>query len=540
MNIAIYSRKSKYTGKGDSIDNQIQMCKDYAKAHYRDKELNFEVFEDEGFTGKHTNRPQFKLLLQNIKKKNYDVLICYRLDRISRNVADFSKTLELLQGYNCDFVSISEQFDTSTPMGRAMIYIASVFAQLERETIAERVRDNMVELAKSGKWSGGRYPLGFTAESSEVINDDGKAISVSTLVPVPEDQELVKLIYDTYLREKSLHKTEVWFTQNNIKSPSGILLEKTTLKVILQNPVYVKSNEEVINYLSSTGWNVYGSSDGIHGLLSYNKTQSVTRNGKSTKVLQPKENWIASMSSCVGIIEADKWLAVQKQFDTNKDLFPRLGKNNTALLTGKFRCKKCSSYMLVTHGRVSKKTGEKLFYYKCSLKNKSKKVLCDCKNVKANEIELAILNELEKLGKNKEKFIESLKAKYNSKSISNDLKKKEIKLNKTIHENKNLIDGLINKLAISDDIADILIEKIKTLKEENKRLELELVNLNLRKDESKVENNNLDLVCELLDKCSNIKERPMEEQKAIISILIDRIEWDGENCSVDFINAKKK
>lgn len=83
--------------------------------------------------------PKVPKLLSDIKKEKFDILICYRLDRISRNVSDFSTTLEELQSYGVDFISIKEQFDTTTPMERAMIYIASVFAQLERETIAERV-----------------------------------------------------------------------------------------------------------------------------------------------------------------------------------------------------------------------------------------------------------------------------------------------------------------------------------------------------------------------------------------------------------------
>lgn len=148
MKVAIYSRKSKYTGKGDSIGNQIQMCKDYIENLYKNKKIEYSIYEDEGFSGKNTNRPEFQKLLNDIKKEKFNVLICYRLDRISRNVADFSSTLDELQVYGVDFVSIREQFDTTSPMGRAMIYIASVFAQLERETIAERVRDNMIELAK--------------------------------------------------------------------------------------------------------------------------------------------------------------------------------------------------------------------------------------------------------------------------------------------------------------------------------------------------------------------------------------------------------
>ena len=151
MKVAIYSRKSKLTGKGDSIGNQIQMCKDYIENLNKNKEIDYSIYEDEGFSGKNTNRPEFQNLLNDIKKEKFDILICYRLDRISRNVADFSNTLDELQSYGVDFVSIREHFDTTSPMGRAMIYIASVFDQLERETIAERVRANMDRACK--EWS---------------------------------------------------------------------------------------------------------------------------------------------------------------------------------------------------------------------------------------------------------------------------------------------------------------------------------------------------------------------------------------------------
>ena len=154
MKVAIYSRKSVFTGKGESIENQIEMCKEYFSRLNRN-DVEYFIYEDEGFSGGNINRPRFQQLLKDIKKNSFDALICYRLDRISRNVADFSTTLELLQEHNVDFISIREQFDTSTPMGRAMVYIASVFAQLERETIAERIRDNMLQLSKTGRWLGG-------------------------------------------------------------------------------------------------------------------------------------------------------------------------------------------------------------------------------------------------------------------------------------------------------------------------------------------------------------------------------------------------
>ena len=164
MKAAIYSRKSIFTGKGESIENQIELCREYMSKNYSDQKIEFLTYEDEGFSGGNINRPNFKKLLVDAKFKKFDALVCYRLDRISRNVADFSNTLELLQKNNISFISIREQFDTSTPMGKAMVYISSVFAQLERDTIAERVRDNMLQLSKTGRWLGGQEPYGFISK----------------------------------------------------------------------------------------------------------------------------------------------------------------------------------------------------------------------------------------------------------------------------------------------------------------------------------------------------------------------------------------
>ena len=95
----------------------------------------------------------------------FAAIVVYRFDRISRNIGDFAKLIEDLGDRHIDFISIREQFDTSYPMGRAMMYIASVFSQLERETIAERIRDNMHELSKTGRWLGGTTPTGYASES---------------------------------------------------------------------------------------------------------------------------------------------------------------------------------------------------------------------------------------------------------------------------------------------------------------------------------------------------------------------------------------
>lgn len=539
MKIAIYSRKSKFTGIGDSIENQIVMCKEFAQSKFRNEEIEFDEYEDEGFTGSNLNRPNFKKLMKNIKK--YDVLICYRLDRISRNVADFSSTLETLQSYHCDFISIKEQFDTSSPMGRAMIYIASVFAQLERETIAERIRDNMLEMGKNGQWTGGRTPLGYDSEKIKWIDEEGNERKSVKLVINEEEAKLVKMIYDVYLKEGSLHKTEVWFTSHNIKSNRSVLLEKTSLKVILQNPVYVKSTPEAALFLKNDGWNVYGETDGIHGFLSYNKTESVNVNGKTAKRLKDKSEWIAAVSNVPAIIDSDTWLKVQSQFNKNKDTFPRTSKTNNAILTGVLKCAKCNNRMIITHGKVSKKTGEKLFYYVCSMKRRSKGILCNTKNLRVKDIEDAVLFELEKFSHNKKEFLENLKKKVvkDNKDQAATLKKQFIE--KQIKTKKDQIDQLVNKLTIDDSITDILISKIKKLKEEIKAFEKDIQNIETEILSANEQLITIDFIEKILDKYTDIYSLSREEQKNLINLVIDSIYYDSDTngVTINFIGSEK-
>ena len=540
--VDIYSRKSKFTGKGDSIENQIEMCKEYI-TNTIGKDIEFTIYEDEGFSGGNLDRPRFKKLMAAIKSKKFDILVCYRLDRISRNVADFSSTLEVLQSNNCSFISIKEQFDTSSPMGRAMIYIASVFAQLERETIAERVKDNMLELAKNGKWTGGKIPVGFSSEKIEHIDENGLTRVTPQLVINDKEMEFVNFLYNKYLELGSLHKLEVYIHENNIKSRNNVLYEKSSLKTILQNPIYVKANSEVVEYLKNSNWTIYGSPDNIHSLLTYNKTEQTKKDGKYTKAKKDISERFAAVSSIKGYIEPDLWLSVQKQFDKNKDTFPRLGKTHNALLAGKLRCGKCKEYMLVVHGRVSKATGEKLFYYNCSLKRKSKGSLCDNGNAKAAVIEKLVLLSLKQLSLKKKEFISKVRNKYKSDASDENINIEKLSLTKSLKEKKLQIDNLVTKLSLCNDIDDILLDRIKTLKNECNSIEENINNLESKALNLKNNLLNLDLIEELLDKCANIDELDRSQQKLIIDNLIDTIYWysDGPgkgNIEIKFVGTE--
>ena len=126
---AVYGRQSVDKQDSISIESQIEFCE------YELKGESYRAYTDKGYSGKNTDRPKFQELIRDIEQGIISKVVVYKLDRISRSIIDFAGMMELFQRYNVEFVSATEKFDTSTPMGRAMLNICIVFAQLERETI---------------------------------------------------------------------------------------------------------------------------------------------------------------------------------------------------------------------------------------------------------------------------------------------------------------------------------------------------------------------------------------------------------------------
>ena len=143
--IAIYARQSVNKMDSISIETQIEECE--KELHKGEKAS---VYFDKGYSGKNTDRPEFQRLLEDIRLGTVNKVVCYKLDRVSRSVVDFAMMMETFARYKVDFVSCNEKFDTSTPMGRAMLNICIVFAQLERETIQQRVIDAYCSRSRKG------------------------------------------------------------------------------------------------------------------------------------------------------------------------------------------------------------------------------------------------------------------------------------------------------------------------------------------------------------------------------------------------------
>jgi site-specific DNA recombinase len=259
------------------------MCTDYIKKHFDNvKTSDISIYEDEGFSAKDLNRPQFIQMMNDNSKKKFDCIVVYRLDRISRSVCDFATLIEQLNSQQVGFVCIKEQFDTTTPIGRAMMNIAAVFAQLECETIAERVRDNMHLLARSGRWLGGTTPTGYNSAKDEII-DMGDKVRTSYRLEVNKDEfPTVQTIFKKFLEFESLNKLERYLLNSGIMSKQGKKFTVSTIRQILANPVYCTADVESYNYFMGKGSELcceLSEASGKSAFIVYNKTQSPPFNG---------------------------------------------------------------------------------------------------------------------------------------------------------------------------------------------------------------------------------------------------------------------
>jgi len=540
MKLAIYSRKSKFTGKGESVDNQIQLCINYANKHFNIEKDNILVYEDEGYSGGNSDRPQFQSMLKDAQKRRFNTLICYRLDRISRNISDFSTLIDTLQSYNISFISIREQFDTTTPMGRAMMYIASVFAQLERETIAERIRDNMLQLAKTGRWLGGTTPTGFCSKPCTINDPKGRQKKYYILSPLDEELNLVKIIYDKFLELKSLSKVETYCIQNNIKTKNGLDFSRFTIKSILQNPVYATADNILYDYFNNDNYEIYSDKsefNGHRGVMAYNKT--IQRKNASNKFRDPSE-WIIAVGAHKGIIPSSKWITVQKLINKNKMKALRKDKNTYSLLSGLLKCAKCGSYMRPKAGRI-KKNGEKAYYYICELKEKSKKQNCDIKNINGNNLDNHIIQEIKKLSSNESALYNKINKNNLSVSISQNSIQAEIKmLESKINNNEQSIKNLINTLSQNQNTnaSKYIINEINELDCQISRLKARVLELRKRSDNSHQRESDLKIMKSMFTTFTNIIDTlDINSQRNLIRSLVDKITWDGQKVDITFFGV---
>lgn len=538
---AIYSRKSKFTGKGESIENQIELCKNQLINKYNIKEENIKIYQDEGFTGYNTNRPQFQEMIKDIRNKKIKCVIVYRLDRISRNVTDFCNLKNEFIKYNTDFISVTENFDTSTPMGRAMLMISSVFAQLERDTIAERIRDNMYELAKTGRWLGGNTPLGYKSEKVETLSVDGKRKNLYKLDIVFEEAEIIKLIWNKMCELKSLSKLEVYLLQKGIKTRNGNNFTRFSLITILKNPVYVVADNKIKDFFEKMNVTIYETDiekcNGINGLLAYNKREELMGKTKSYKDIT---EWIIAVGKHQGIIPSQQFIKVWNLIVNNKDKRCRVPRQNTSILSGIIRCKHCGNYMRPRLRNTVTIDNKRNFSYLCVLKEKSRKRLCKCKNINGIETDMIVIEKISELKLPTNMLINKIKLLINNKEKKSDKRINELQtLNTILSRNNRKVEALIDKMAIIDEelIADITAQ-IKSIKSKNLEIEKRIIELS-KETEKEIDKDEVTvLALNIINKyMSSFDSLNIVDKRLMIKSLVNTIESDGENIYINYMGC---
>jgi len=538
MKFAIYSRKSVYTAKGDSIDNQILECKKRILMQYPDvSDSDIVVYSDEGYSAKNTERPEFQKMLAAIRDKRIDGVVCYRLDRLSRSVSDFANLIEELNSLDVIFISVNENFDTSSPMGRAMMSISSVFAQLERETIAERVRDNMHALARKGQWLGGTPPLGFTSEKVENVTlDDDKIKTACKLKPNPDEINIVKIIYEKFLELKSLSGVSKYLIAGGIKSRKGKMFSLLGIKEILQNPVYCIADKYAFTYFTEHEADVcFEETDcsGKYGLLAYNKRDHHKKNIPRNTI----DKWIIAIGKHTGVVSGEDWVAIQQILEANKpqdnpDKLPTVVHNDYALLSGMIRCKKCGSRMLAKNRY--KKNNPDLFDYVCMHKIRGSVKLCDIQNIGGQEADDIICEELtQALDSHSDiyKYLDKLKKEVLEKKQENPLEVIDKQVKQKQSEKKNLLQAL--KLGASEILIKQINEEAADLDKELKALEAERTRITKNMNAFNNEELQIELITEALaDLKKNFINLTLHEKRTIIRLLVKEIVWDGENFNI--------
>jgi site-specific DNA recombinase len=237
---AIYTRKSSEEGLEqafNSLDAQREACAAFiASQRHEGWRVIPTLYDDGGYSGGDMERPALRRLLDDVAGDEVDTIVVYRVDRLTRNLADFAKMVETLDAKGVSFVSVTQQFNTTTSMGRLTLNILLSFAQFEREVAGERIRDKIAASKRKGMWVGGRVPLGYDVTQRKLVVNQ-------------EEAKLVKNIYGWYLELGSVSKVKAHLDHEGIKSKErmspagtrsgGVPFSPGALYLILQNPIYL-------------------------------------------------------------------------------------------------------------------------------------------------------------------------------------------------------------------------------------------------------------------------------------------------------------
>jgi len=230
LRCAVYTRKSTEEGlemEFNSLDAQRDACEAYIASQKSEGWVELaDRYDDGGFSGGTLDRPALKRLLADIEDGRIDVVVVYKIDRLSRSLMDFAKLVEVFDRGGVTFVSVTQSFNTTTSMGRLTLNILLSFAQFEREVIGERIRDKVAASRKKGMWMGGFVPLGYEVRNRKLLINDAEAATV-------------RMIFERFVTVGSATALARTLAAEDVRTRRGRLIDKGFLYKLLNNRVYI-------------------------------------------------------------------------------------------------------------------------------------------------------------------------------------------------------------------------------------------------------------------------------------------------------------
>lgn len=442
--IAIYARQSIDKKDSLSIETQIDYCRNFINS----KPVNdpVEIYYDKGYSGKNTLRPDFQRLLTDIREDAISKIVVYKLDRISRNLLDFTSMYQEFENHNVEFCSVNETFDTSTATGRSMLKISMVFAEMERETIQMRVRDNYYQRIRTdGRWAGGPAPYGYrnarTADGKPTLKIDEKEI------------EIVRYVFENYAYRANISMgtlcKELSAQGYRSRRKNG-MFDNVTVSRILQNPLYCKADQILYKYYQLRGIHFLNDESEWNGTRAAHIVGKRAGNVNVRKYTDLKEQSIY-LTNFDGIVDSGTFINVQDRLAQNE----QIGKNNMPTnmkeFQGLLKCAKCG--------------------YAVKMYNKPKIACYGAKHMHCCDVDFSKLD-FEKLradlGAEVQKNLDKIAMELvRSASIQNQKRER-------IAELKKEIDNLLEIAAKGGDVSETVYSKVEDKQQEINKIEMDL------------------------------------------------------------------
>lgn len=396
---AIYTRKSSEEGLEqdfNSLDAQREACEAYIKSQMHEGWILIEKeYNDGGYSGGTMNRPAFQELLLDIEDDKIDIVVVYKVDRLTRSLMDFSKIIDIFDKHDTSFVSITQQFNTITSMGRLTLNILLSFAQFEREVTGERIRDKIAASKKKGMWMGGCTPLGYKKEDKKLVVKEN-------------DASKVKLIFDKYLELMSVPKLMEWLRKKNIRTKSGNEFYKGQLYHMLSNKVYIGKIVHKDNVYD-------GEHNGIIDEITFERVQKLLYENKVDKICGTK---CSSNSLLAGLIFDDKGNRMTPSHSTSHKIRYRY-----------YVSQAIKKYSKITAGSISK--------------------------IPAGEIEKFVILTTKELLQNKKQMQKML----SGFDVNKQIELLKVAQTIEDYENPKLIRSVVNKVVVSDRSVEITYDE---------------------------------------------------------------------------------